>query len=138
MSTELFRKRFAGRLSDRRFDLGLSSSEVARRASRISGVPYHTTVIRRWETGESLPNLEQALVICQVLEVPLLELTLPKRREPWIDGSLATLMDLDDQIAGRKTVTTTDLTTGLRETNEVQHDELATLEELPEVAEEAR
>jgi transcriptional regulator with XRE-family HTH domain len=136
-----FREQFGRELESRRRRKGLSVSATAREANRLAGEDgpsFHVTVIQRWERGESLPSIEQALWICRVLGIPLLALTLPREEGPWLDGSLETLENLDDQIRGTHVVEEIDLGTGLRTMHRVQHDDLATLDELPEIPEEVR
>lgn len=129
--------RFGDLIHAARLREGWTMAEVARRASLRSGRRFHTTTIARYEAGQGVPDLEQALTLLNLLEIPFAALVEPAVTSPWIDGSRDTLERLEDAVAGRTYVEVTDLATGAREV-EVREDPDAALGELPEIPEEDR
>lgn len=124
-------------LRTEREERGWSKEELCRRATARSGRRFHAAVIGRYEVGTTMPDLEQCLVLFGVLGIPLSALTEPRPEEPWLDGSVETLEELEDLVVGRAYVENIDLDTGLREVMEVVDPE-GGLGELPEIAEEDR
>lgn len=125
---------FGRLIQTEREERGWSRLEVCRRATSRSGRRYHPTVLMRYETGVTVPNLDQALVLLGVLGIPLSALTEVRPEDPWIDGSADTLAELDDLVAGRAYVETRDPDTGLPDVVEVEDPE-GGIGELPEIAE---
>lgn len=114
-----------------------SKEELCRRATARSGRRFHAAVLHRYESGATVPDLEQTLVLFGVLGIPLTVLTEPRPDEPWIDGSADTLEELDDLVAGRAYVETVDADTGAREVMVVEDPE-GGIGELPEIPEAGR
>jgi len=120
-----------------REERGWSKFELCRRATARSGRRFHPTVILRYESGATVPDLDQALALLGVLGIPLSALTEPRPDAPWIDGSAETLEELDDLVAGRAYVETLEPDTGFHDVVVVTDPE-GGIGELPEIREEDR
>lgn len=93
------RSQFAHRMRTAREARGWSKYQLAQAAQSYSGDRWHTTVVTRLEAGETRPALDQAATLSLVLHFSLDDMREAPPVDDQLDGSLATLRELDEQLA---------------------------------------